>query len=1129
MSEVGDLRDVSLDDRFDLQKSTVLLSGTQALVRATLMQRARDAAAGWNTAGYVTGYRGSPLGAVDATFMRASGLLGPAQITFQTGLNEDLAATALWGAQQAELRGEGKFDGVFGLWYGKGPGVDRSGDVLRHANLAGTSPRGGVLLAAGDDHTCESSTTCHQSELALIDAMIPILSPAGVQELLDYSIHGWALSRYCGCWVGIKSVKDTIEATAVVDGDPFRVSTRVPDEGSMPDVSIRLGDTPQTQEARLHQIKIPAAQAYARANRLDHRVHGAAGARIGLISSGKSWLDLVHALELLGLDEGALRNLGITTYKVGMVWPLEPSSLLAWSAGLDHVIVIEEKRPVLEPQVRETVPVGVTVLGSKDNNDKPLLRSTLDLDPSAIALALSEIMAQLGLATDPHQAAADKLRQLIPNNTGADPIERKPWFCAGCPHSTSTRLPEGARAYAGIGCHYMAQWMDRETSGYTHMGGEGANWIGESLFSKRAHVFQNIGDGTYNHSGNQAIRAAVYAGTNITYKILYNDAVAMTGGQQHDGALNPYQIGAELLAFGVKKVIAVVDDKEPTPNFPAGIIVRPRTELDEVQRELQRIKGVTAILYVQTCAAEKRRRRKRGKIADPDRRVLINPAVCEGCGDCGKASNCVAIAPLETPLGRKRQIDQSACNKDFSCLQGFCPSFVTLSGARPKEKVRNSIDMSALREPSLPALDRTWNILITGVGGTGVVTVGALLTMAAHLEGKGAAEMQMAGLAQKGGAVTIHCRIAPRPDQISATRISAGEADTVIAGDMVVAASAKSLALTAAGRTQLIGNITTAMTGQFALDPEFKLPTPDLVARLSARIGPDSATFIDASGAATEFLGDSIYSNVLLLGAAWQAGRIPLSLAALRRAIELNGTDVEANLAAFDTGRFALARRQQPRQSVIGNETLPQKIERLGAFLVDYQGPALQARFRSMVERARVAEECADLSGLAEAVCDGYFKLLAYKDEYEVARLHLRHLDEVLAKEFSSIERITFHLAPPLISRIGKDRRPIKRAFGPWVRHVFRALTAMKRLRGTALDPFGYTAERRYERQLIKDYESDIERVLSVASQSQAETIIALARLPEKIKGFGPIKLANAEKAQRERALLLSALGLASS
>jgi indolepyruvate ferredoxin oxidoreductase len=1120
------LRDVELSDRYDLTKSSVLLSGTQALVRATLMQRARDKAEGLNTAAYVSGYRGSPLGAVDAAFQSATKLLEPANIKFQAGLNEDIAATAIWGTQQAELRGEGLYDGVFGFWYGKGPGVDRSGDVLRHANLAGSSASGGVLVAAGDDHTCESSTTCHQSELALIDAMIPILSPAGVQELLDFSIHGWAMSRFSGCWVGLKSVKDTIEATAVVNADPARVKLQIPSNVVLPfgGLNIRLRDTPQEQEARLHDHKIPAAQAYARANTLDYRVHGAASARVGIVSSGKSWLDTSHALEMMGLSTADLEQMGITTYKVGLVWPLDQQSFQDWAEGLDTIIVVEEKRPILEPQVREAATRATVIIGSNDANGDVLFPSKMDLNPAKIALGLARALGLSGLDMSPTRPKIEHLRELAMQDTPSGLIERKPWFCAGCPHSSSTKLPEGARAFAGIGCHYMAQWMDRETSGHTHMGGEGANWIGESRFSKRSHVFQNMGDGTYNHSGSLAVKAAVYSGANITYKILYNDAVAMTGGQTHEGAMSPFQIAAELTAFGVRKVVAVIDEKEDVPALPKDVPVVLRKDLERVQRELQTIEGVTAIVYIQTCAAEKRRRRKRGQFPDPDKRVFINPAVCEGCGDCGKASNCVAILPLETPLGRKRKIDQSSCNKDFSCLNGFCPSFVTLSGTKPKTRLASELSLPDLPDPVLPALDGVWSILITGIGGTGVVTVGALLTMAAHLEGKGAAELQMAGLAQKGGAVSIHCRIAPTPEDIKATRLAVGEANAVISGDMVVTAAQKSLELMQLGKTRVLASTHEAMTGQFTLDPEFRFPRDRLLQVVENRVGSDAVQRIDGVAAAKHYLGNSIYSNVLLLGAAWQAGLIPLSREALHKAIKLNGAGVEGNLRAFEIGRWLIAAPTLPVPGVPTASSEESKIESLAKFLANYQGLKLAERFRNFVGQAAQAEKAKELDGFSEAVAEGYFKLLSYKDEYEVARLHCEFLDNTLAQEFETVGKIKFHLAPPIFARKDEAGHPVKTEFGTWMRHGFRILAKFKFLRGTVFDIFGYTAERQFERRLIEDYERDIIAIFQRLSVDNLNDAIALAKLPTMIKGFGHVKQANAELAGKERTRLIAQL-----
>ena len=1126
-----DLRDVRLSDRYDLTKSPVLLSGIQALVRATLMQKARDRAAGLNTAGYVTGYRGSPLGAVDTTFTAAAKFLAPSDVQFQPGLNEDLAATALWGSQQAELRGEGTHDGVFGLWYGKGPGVDRSGDVFRHANFAGSSRHGGVLVAMGDDHTCESSTTCHQSELALMDAMMPILSPAGVQELIDFMLYGWALSRYSGLWVGIKSMKDTVEATAVVDGDPHRLQIVLPEDFEMPEggLNIRLGDTPQAQEARLHDYKRFAAQAFGRANRLDRRVHGAPGARIGIVSSGKSWLDLRHAMEMLGIDEAACRALGLTTFKVGMVWPLEPQRLREWAEGLELVIIVEEKRAVIETQLKEVLynlPRRPRVVGWKDEQGQLLFSVKMDLNPAGIARSLGRVLWGEGVAHAPMEEGLARLDRLEETGNAPQLAERKPWFCAGCPHNSSTVVPDGSRAYAGIGCHYMVQWMDRETLGFTHMGGEGANWIGEAPFSKRGHVFQNIGDGTYNHSGLMAIRAAVDAGVTMTYKILYNDAVAMTGGQRHEGGLAPRQIAAEVMAAGVKRLVCVYDEKEGEPDLPSNVALFPRERLQDVQRELREVPGVTAILYVQTCAAEKRRRRKRGQFPDPDRRVYINPSVCEGCGDCGVKSNCVAIVPKETPLGRKRQIDQSACNKDFSCLKGFCPSFVTVEGATPKAKAASELGLPPLPEPALPALDRPWNMLVTGVGGTGVVTVGALMTMAAHLEAKGASEMQMAGLAQKGGAVSIHVRVAPSPSDINSVRIAAGEADAVIGGDLVVTAAPKTMLVMERGRTRVLCNSAEIVTGEFTHNTEFRIPGNSLRLQIERRVGSDALRLIDAHHLAEGLLGDAIFANVLLLGAAWQAGMVPLSREAIAKAIELNGAGVEGNLRAFEAGRWAIAFPDDARAALAdeapAEETPEQKVERRAGFLRGYQNARLARRYLALVDAARAAEAKAGVAGFVEAVAEGAFKLLAYKDEYEVARLHAETLESGLDETFDGVKRITFHMAPPILGRKDKEGHPVKSEFGAWMLRALKVLRHGKVLRGTPLDPFGYSAERRAERRAIRDYHKLLDELMAGLTAGNAPTAIELARLPLKVRGFGHVKAANAARAEAEREALLA-------
>lgn len=1127
-----DLSDVKLSDRYDLDRKRVLLSGTQALVRATLMQRARDMAAGHDTAGYVTGYRGSPLGAVDGTFTGARAVLDEAQIKFHPGLNEDLAATALWGSQQAELRGEGKYAGVFGLWYGKGPGVDRSGDVFRHANIAGSSPLGGVLVAMGDDHTGESSTTLHQSELAMIDAMMPILSPAGVQELLDYSITGWAMSRYSGCWIGLKCMKDTVEATAVVDGDPHRVKIALPSDFDMPEggLNIPIYEEPFQGEDRLHDHKRFAAQAFARANRLDKRTLGRAGARIGVVAAGKSWLDVVHALDLLGIDEAAAEQMGLSVYKVGMVWPLEPVQLKEWADGLDLVIVVEEKRAVIETQLKEILygtPRQPRVVGWKDEAGQVLFSVKKGLDPVTIAKGIGGQMEREGCGTESMRHAMAALDEATRTDNTPDNATRTPWFCAGCPHNSSTKLPDGARAYSGIGCHYMVQWMDRETLGYTHMGGEGANWIGEAPFSTRNHVFQNLGDGTYNHSGIQAIRASVGAGVNVTYKILYNDAVAMTGGQTHDGGIDSGRIARELIGMGVKRVVAVVDEKEMDwIDMPSEVAVFPRRDLLKVQRELQEIEGVTGLIYVQTCAAEKRRRRKRGKFPTPPERVFINPAVCEGCGDCGVQSNCVAILPKETPLGRKREIDQSACNRDFSCLKGFCPSFVTVEGAEPKKKATASFTLPDMPEPELPTLTGPYNVLITGVGGTGVVTVGALLSMAAHIEGKGASEMQMAGLAQKGGAVAIHCRIAPTPEDISAIRISVGEADAVIGGDLVVTAGQKALALMKRGRTGLVCNAHEIITGEFTRNTEFKLPTDSLRLSVERKLGEDRVQMVEANALAEEMLGDSIYSNVLLLGAAWQAGLVPVSRDAIIRAIELNKAGVEGNKQAFEIGRWAiaepesLARMLTPPADVI--ETLPAKIARRETFLTGYQGRRLAKRYRKLVDRAAKAESEIGREGFQEAVAEGYFKVLAYKDEYEVARLHVSTLQGALDEAFDNVGKISFHMAPPLFGRKDADGNPVKSKFGPWMFRALKLLARLKGLRGTPLDIFGYSAERRSERRAIKAYQTQVNALIDGLSAGNIGLAAEIARLPLKVRGFGHVKAANAEAVARENEALMA-------
>ncbi|WP_170427811.1 indolepyruvate ferredoxin oxidoreductase family protein [Ruegeria arenilitoris] len=1122
---------ISLNDRFDLEKNPVLLNGTQALVRLMLIQKARDTQAGLNTAGLVTGYRGSPLGAVDQQMMRAHKQLAESDVTFQYGLNEDLAATALWGSQQAGLRGDGRFDGVFGLWYGKGPGVDRSGDVMRHANMAGTAKHGGVLMAMGDDHTGESSTVLHQSEWSLVDMYMPIVSPAGVQEILDYGVYGFALSRFSGLWVGLKTMKDTVEVTSVVDGSVDRMKLAVPDF-DMPDggLNIRLGDTPHLQEGRIIDFKRFAAETFSRANKMDRRVWGKPGARIGFAAAGKNWLDLTHAMSLLNIDEAEAERLGITTYKIGQTFPLDMAGFQDWAEGLDLIVIIEEKRKLIEVQVKEAIfddRRGRRVYGWYKGGAGTLHREELfptrgALDPIMIAEKLGDILIEEGRDTDGVRAGLASLSEARRADNAEEIATRLPYFCSGCPHNSSTRLPDGSRAYAGIGCHYMVQWMDRETTGFTQMGGEGANWIGEAPFSTTNHVFQNLGDGTYNHSGVQAIRAALAAEANITFKILYNDAVAMTGGQENEGSLTAERIVAEVKAMGVQHVAVVYDEKEDL-NFkalPAGVETFERAELMQVQERFREIEGVSVIVYVQTCAAEKRRRRKKGAFPDPDKRVFINTDICEGCGDCGVQSNCVSIVPKETELGRKRAIDQSSCNKDYSCLKGFCPSFVTLEGAQIRKEATTEIDLPDLPNPVLPEIKGTHNVVITGVGGTGVVTLGAILAQAAQIDGKGAGMMEMAGLAQKGGAVHINCRLANRPEDISAIRVATGEAHALIGGDLVVSAGAKTLGLTRPGQTGAVVNSHETVTGDFTRDTDFRIPGDRLKLSLQARLKEDVSLF-DATELARAVMGDSIYSNMMIFGAAWQRGLLPVSHEAIVSAIELNGTAVERNKRAFDIGRWAVLHPQEVVGILEPNmDELPKTLDQIIDFRVQhltaYQSGRLAKRYLKQVNSF-------EDEGVRRAVAKGYHKLLSYKDEYEVARLMLDSREKA-ATEFDGDFKMTFHLAPPILGGTGPDGRPKKRAYGEWLLRPIKVLARLKVLRGTPLDIFGYSAERRMERSLIKQYERDIKEVTPLVTPQTRDAVIALAELPLDIRGFGPVLRANEAKAAKRREELLTVI-----
>jgi len=1146
------LRSVTLDDKYDLGADRVFLTGTQAIVRLLLMQRERDRLAGLNTAGFVSGYRGSPLGGLDLNLVKSKARLEASNVIFKPGLNEELAATAIWGSQQAEMRGEGKYDGVFGLWYGKGPGVDRSGDVFRHANMAGSSRHGGVLALMGDDHTAESSTVAHQSEFHFVDVMIPILNPAGVQEILDYGLYGWAMSRFCGTWVAFKCVKDNIESTASVDGRIERVKIEIPDDFIMPPggLNIRPRDGILDQEARLHDYKRDAALAFVRANRLNHLVlSGGRNPKIGVITVGKSYLDVRQALDELGLDEVKANDMGLRLYKVACPWPLSQRELLEFAQGLDLVIVVEEKRSLIEVQVREEL-YGTAnqpaCIGKKDEAGRWLFPVKGALDANDIAIVIGDRL----LGYYRNEDLAGRVRRLreaqhvLAETT--DIAVRTPHFCAGCPHNTSTVVPEGMRAYAGIGCHYMAQWMERGTDGFTQMGGEGANWVGESAFSTRGHVFQNLGDGTYNHSGSLALRWAVDTKTNVTYKILFNDAVAMTGGQPHEGGLTVDMVARQMRAEGVERIALVTDEPDKYrkgTQWPPGLTIHHRDDLDAVQRELSTVPGTSVMIYDQTCAAEKRRRRKRGKFPDPDKRVIINDLVCEGCGDCSVQSNCVAVQPVETEFGRKRTIDQSNCNKDFSCLKGFCPSFVTVHGAKPRGAgaragSEEAVAPGDLPAPAHPPIQQTFNVVVTGVGGTGVVTVGAILGMAAHLEGKGCGMIDMAGLAQKGGAVYSHVRLANRQKDIHAIRVSAGVADLVLGCDLVVSGNKKVLAAVKPGRTALVVNTAEVMPGDFTRNADFTLPAARIKKAILAAAGRQNVAFADATAAAVSVLGNAIAANMFVLGYAYQSGRVPLTAAAIERAIELNGEAVPLNLNAFRWGRSAVVHPnrlaglmqtwREPTASRHLSQSVDEVIERRVAFLTAYQNAVYARRYRLKVAQVRAAEGAVIPSGtaLTEAVARNLFKLMAYKDEYEVARLYT---DGSFARQVeASFEgeaplRYEFHLAPPLFAR----RDPVtgvprKMSFGPWMMRVFGALARFKVLRGTWLDPFGHTEERRTERRLIRDYEALLDDLLAGLRPNNLPLAVALASIPDKIRGYGHVKARHLKAAKAEEAALLA-------
>lgn len=1132
------LAEVSLDDKYSAQTGQVFLTGTQALVRLPMMQYQRDRAQDLDTACYISGYRGSPLGSFDKALWQAKQFLERQNIHFQPGVNEDLAATALWGTQQSNLFDDGKHDGVFGIWYGKGPGVDRSIDVFKHANLAGTAKHGGVLAFAGDDHVCASSTTAHQSEYDLRAAMIPVLNPSGVQEIIDLGLYGWAMSRYSGLWIGFICIAETLDSSAIVSIDPERIHPELPSDYSLPEggLNIRWPDPPLDQEARLHEHKLDAARAFVRANKLDRVISDGPGRRFGIVTAGKAYLDVRQALDDLGLDLDDAKRLGLSIYKPAMTWPLEPEGIANFARGLDEVLVVEEKRGLIEGQLKDILynvdaDQRPRIFGKRDADGSQLLRAANELDAGMVV----EAMARRFGDAEGFEAVRARA-QFLANRAEAlakaeqAKVVRIPYFCSGCPHNSSTKVPEGSRALAGIGCHYMVQWMDRDTATYTHMGGEGANWVGLAPFSKTNHVFQNVGDGTYFHSGSLGIRAAVAANVNVTFKILYNDAVAMTGGQPMDGPLSVPRVTRQLQSEGVGKIAVVTDDPHKYPlgtQFAQGVTVHHRDELDRVQKDMRLWPGVSAIVYDQMCATEKRRRRKRGLLEDPDLRVIINPDVCEGCGDCGAASNCLSVVPTETDFGRKRKIDQSSCNKDYSCVNGFCPSFVMVKGGRlRKRKPSGAGDtiFAALPEPQIPTCETPYGIILTGVGGTGIITLGALLGMAARLEGKGGTVLDKAGLAQKYGAVISHVRISQSPDDLHAVRIGVGGAKLLLGCDLVTAASADARARLAPGDCHAIINSNETPTGDFTRDPDLEFPGADLQRLIAEAAGPGAADFVNATRLASSLVGDAIAANLFLLGFAYQRGLVPLGAQSIEQAISLNGISVDANHRAFRWGRAAAhdlaavtaqAGGDAAQENALPDDSLDALVTRRSGDLTAYQNAAYAKRYREFIAHVRLVEgqRTPGQEALSDGVARAYHKLLAYKDEYEVARLYTDgRFRRQIAEMFEGNISLQFSLAPPLIAARDEDSGHLKkRLYGPWMMNAYRIMAKFKFLRGTKLDLFGYSAERRAERRQIEIYEATVRELLGNLTRDNHPLAVEIARLPLKMRGFGHVKQANVE------------------
>lgn len=1126
---------ISLSDKYTATDGRVYLNGNQALVRLLLLQRQRDISSGLNTAGFISGYRGSPLGGFDKSLWQASGLLDEQHIRFVPGINEELAATAVWGTQQTDLYAAGKYDGVFGLWYGKGPGVDRSGDALKHANSAGTQQFGGVLAVAGDDHGCKSSTLAHQSEYAFVDAAIPILHPADLQELIDYGLFGWAMSRFTGGWVCLKVSSELMESSGVVSAVIDRPKITLPKNVLFPPDGpwLRWPDNSAQIEARLHEYKLPAAQAFVRSNGLDRVTHRARAPRVGIVTTGKAYPDVCQALTDLGLVGETAQAIGLTVYKVAMPWPLEPEGVRKFARGLNEILVIEEKRSLIEDQLRSILfahaDSDLRVSGKFDISGRRLIPTTGELSPELISRA---IVNRLGIEQQPASAVnrlaflKNQDKVLLP---AADQVGRLPSFCSGCPHNISTKVPAGSRAMAGIGCHTMAVWHADATATYTQMGGEGANWIGHGGYSEQQHVFQNMGDGTYFHSGSMAIRAAVAANVNITYKILFNDAVAMTGGQPMDGVLTPASITQQVYAEGVRRIAVVSDDPEKYTSgdvFAEGVTIHHRREMKSLQEELRQVSGVSVLIYDQMCAAEKRRRRRRDLLPPAKQRVYINEWVCDACGDCTVQSGCMSVMPLETPLGRKRTINQSACNMDYSCMEGFCPSFVSVEGGALRKPPSDRIPDENLPEPVLSAsLGDNYNILIAGIGGTGVVTVAALLGTAAHIEGRHVKVLDQTGLAQKFGSVMSHVRIGSKEEEPHTARIPAGSADLLLGCDLVVAGGGESLRRLSAQRSAAVVDTHEEMTAAFLKDRDFRLPGCELREAIAGLTRPGQSFECNATSLAAEYLGDSVSTNLLLLGFAWQRGLVPLREASIRQAIKLNGIAVEENWRAFRLGRIAANSPELLAGSIgaeahVGTDAVYRQIDIRASYLSDYQDEDYAAAYRrGLAALAGAVESHGDPGAqLLATAADNLFRLMASKDEYEIARLYTEttFLDEI-ASQFDGDFRFRLHLAPPLIARTDPATgRPRKIAFGAWILPFLKFLSRLKRLRGTWLDVFRYSQERKTDRQLLQEYQVTLEKVVNGLCTENLEAAQQLASWPDCVRGFGPVRTAAVSEARQK-------------